>query len=98
MWLDDIADLRRSEMLIITKQQTAELRGRSLLSTSLSFFVHLEFVWIEGASHQLYSEQCLSISAANNATASTMMRRHRAQDESILSGKSRSTSIKTRCI
>jgi hypothetical protein len=27
-----------------------------------------------------------------------MMRRHRAQDESILSGKSRSTSIKTRRI
>lgn len=38
MWLDDIADLRRSEMLITSKQRTAELQGRSLPSTLLSSF------------------------------------------------------------
>lgn len=94
MWLDDIADLRRSELLITSKQRTAELRVRSLLSTLFCLILKLF-----GSRERLqFPEQCLSTSAANSATASTMMRRHRVRDGSTRSGKSRSTSTKTQRI
>ena len=55
MWLDDIADLRRSELLITSKQRTAELRVRSLLSTLFCLILKLF-----GSRERLqFPEQCL---------------------------------------